>query len=817
MSSIDDSGIDEALALFENGSPREWPVCASFSNDPDNNGCFMSKNGQSKFLNRNCYNPNDAENPKHQCDACKKHLHSALCSPSHSEDRTKLMCKVCVEQTMDVEDAAATAATAASATGGGGGGGRSRKRAAPAAVHQKKKKKKKTVRELYKPSLVKFMNFKNNPEEEYTIETVFSNEQLFDTKPEDIVRWFKLLAYGNTEADIEIDLPTECRLNTLEYTKKSISHFMPDKGTPWSVRHSSGNPTRSMAIMDVLKKVKRAEIRGQGKESQARGPFVEPEYEQCVKMFEANEDIELRLFTSSIFRTQYNLGGRIDDVSKHQSKNIVPNQDLQHDNLSLATKLPWSKNVSEHRQAPWQILLGAAHPDYCVLLGLATWLEWMIMNGRDGSEFVYAYKGAEDEDAIRRSASDGMRSVLKDPTFIVVLEDKKGTHSMRKFATDQAKKRGIHKDEVDHRFRWGTKRQQDRYASTTIPSIDGLVAAALCKDGPIHYHIKEFSGINDSWVCENVTPNIQKKYGSKVAAVLGRALLWRIYDPDQSHVVPSDISTRVKDLFNRVQSSRLEDGENPIAKVPLDVRGDINGNLILTVLNDSIDDDDIPEDEDEEQKLNRLRQKYNSDLMNRRVNNRRTDNQQLDRLSALISQLQRGQQESDGRHDRRYDIHSRKLDQLSALVRQLLRQPYRVLGSSTRHRQNHNNREALQAAANSAAVEDDAADSSISTLSRNPRCLHTLWMEYEFGLGVRKAAKMFTPAERGRCKFTYCNRLIFWKKVSEMVRAGWTSTHAIETIISHYGSNLSATQVLKQMRKDKRSENGYPRVFDLPS
>ena len=33
----------------------------------------------------------------------------------------------------------------------------------------------------------------------------------------------------------------------------------------------------------------------------ARGPFVEPEYEQCVKMMEAHEDIELRLFTSSIF------------------------------------------------------------------------------------------------------------------------------------------------------------------------------------------------------------------------------------------------------------------------------------------------------------------------------------------------------------------------------------------------------------------------------------------------------------------------------------------------------------------------------------
>jgi hypothetical protein len=87
------------------------------------------------------------------------------------------------------------------------------------------------------------MNFKNNPGEEYTLETVFYNEQLFDIKPDDVVRWFKLQAYGNIEADIEIDLPTESRLSTLEYIKKSISHLMPDKGTPWSVRHSSVNPT----------------------------------------------------------------------------------------------------------------------------------------------------------------------------------------------------------------------------------------------------------------------------------------------------------------------------------------------------------------------------------------------------------------------------------------------------------------------------------------------------------------------------------------------------------------------------------------------
>ena len=129
----------------------------------------------------------------------------------------------------------------------------------------------------------------------------------------------------------------------------------------------------------------------------------------------------------------------------------------------------------------------------------------MIINGRYTSKFAYALKGTDNEDIIRRNASKGIRKVLHDPSFTttVVLEDKKG---MQKISPDQAKKRGIHKDNIDHRFHWRNKRQQDRYASTTNPSYDGIVSAALCKDGPIHYHIKEFSGIDDAWVCDNVIP-----------------------------------------------------------------------------------------------------------------------------------------------------------------------------------------------------------------------------------------------------------------------------------------------------------------------
>ena len=74
-----------------------------------------------------------------------------------------------------------------------------------------------------------------------------------------------------------------------------------------------------------------------------------------------------------------------------------------------------------------------AHPYFCVLLGLLTWLEWMIINGRYTSKFVYALKDTDNEGITRRSASKGTRKVLHDPssTSTVVLEDKKGMHSMQ--------------------------------------------------------------------------------------------------------------------------------------------------------------------------------------------------------------------------------------------------------------------------------------------------------------------------------------------------------------------------------------------------
>ena len=160
-------------------------------------------------------------------------------------------------------------------------------------------------------------------------------------------------------------------------------------------------------------------------------------------MIESIEDPEKRLSASAMYCMQYNLGGRIDDVSKAQKFNLSQNKDIAHQDLSVITKLPWSKNVTTKKQALWQILIGAANSYYCVLLGIAVWLEFMIMYGRyNGSDFLFAYRGSNDEASIRREASDILKSVLTDDEFEVLLDESEGTHLMRKFASDMAKKGG---------------------------------------------------------------------------------------------------------------------------------------------------------------------------------------------------------------------------------------------------------------------------------------------------------------------------------------------------------------------------------------
>ena len=254
------------------------------------------------------------------------------------------------------------------------------------------------------------------------------------------------------------DKSTEGRCSSLEFAKKAISFFMPDKHEKWNRRLMSGNPTMSPEVNDVLKEVKRLEVRRMGKPSQARAAFTVKEYSNIMEAIEAINDVAVRLFLSAIFRYQYNMGARIDDSSKKLWKNLKRTMAEEHSLYYVISKLCWSKNIYEEREAPDQILLAASNNYFCVIVGLASWLEYMIGRGwLEHTEFLFALDGYNDPKDIKQRASDSLKAILgKDNTFdkvikaIPSLDDQKlGTHSMRKFVTTFAICNGVPIDMID--------------------------------------------------------------------------------------------------------------------------------------------------------------------------------------------------------------------------------------------------------------------------------------------------------------------------------------------------------------------------------
>ena len=101
---------------------------------------------------------------------------------------------------------------------------------------------------------------------------VFPDNVLASITPTEITRWFKLKAYGDPDADEEAadTKPTGGRCSSLEFYKKALSSFMPNKHLGYDVITERGNPTKSPAVNDLIKIIRREEVRGEGAPSKAR-------------------------------------------------------------------------------------------------------------------------------------------------------------------------------------------------------------------------------------------------------------------------------------------------------------------------------------------------------------------------------------------------------------------------------------------------------------------------------------------------------------------------------------------------------------------
>ena len=111
----------------------------------------------------------------------------------------------------------------------------------------------------------------------------YSDEELYTLRPEEIARFFGIIAYGNEHPNLQTDNPTNGRSSTLEYAKKSISYYMPNRNMVWNDRTKEGNPTKSDVLNDFIKVVKKKEVKKEGKTSQAKQAMDIMEYRQLIE------------------------------------------------------------------------------------------------------------------------------------------------------------------------------------------------------------------------------------------------------------------------------------------------------------------------------------------------------------------------------------------------------------------------------------------------------------------------------------------------------------------------------------------------------
>jgi hypothetical protein len=139
---------------------------------------------------------------------------------------------------------------------------------------------------------------------------------------------------------------------------------MPNKLMAWNALTQMGNPTRLIKVNVLIKAEK--EVRKQGKASTVRRAIT---HEECMRMLDylkaEDQDAMRKYGLPSLFAFQYNIIARIDATCQMLLSNLTTSNNFE---FVLPSKLNWSNNVQEERDAPNHILLGAMDYCYCVLL-----------------------------------------------------------------------------------------------------------------------------------------------------------------------------------------------------------------------------------------------------------------------------------------------------------------------------------------------------------------------------------------------------------------------------------------------------------------
>jgi hypothetical protein len=427
----------------------------------------------------------------------------------------------------------------------------------------------------YHSSLVSLMSF--------TLGQSFGGRQQFGVDalrrltPTHIVRWMNNKAYGTPTPDYNQDKPTGCRVSTIEYMKKAVSWYMPDHHQ-WTdaTTPSSGNPTKSKKVINLIAVMRRAEVQGQGAAPQSRRDLTMQEFRKAIALSRAKGDFDHVCKYPTMLAWQFTLVGRGDDICHLKILDLHPHPIYD---FAMKTKVTWSKNVVDERGCPPQILLGAMDTTFCILLNTGIYLESWIAGGHaNTSPFIFCSDGdpAKGPKNVGRVYRQVLKAIYEDPEFRALAEllgGLLGIHSIRKFASTFAKVVGRSADDIDVRARWKrlAGRMIGRYINVDQPIIDTICCQSLCVGGAIAYKVHpDARGVTSAWLLENVCPNIHAYYNggsNSVALILAKAVLWGCMDPDVQLRIPTWHVTRVLEAYDMI--STMEAGINPIVRQPI--------------------------------------------------------------------------------------------------------------------------------------------------------------------------------------------------------------------------------------------------------
>jgi len=208
-------------------------------------------------------------------------------------------------------------------------------------------------KKCYHPYLCRFMEFLYGFSVEFDNRATFTRAELLVIRPSDIKRWLGLAAYGDPDFDTSDPVnhrPTYCRSSNLEAIKRALSYYMPHRHVPWC--NNQGNPTRSAPVNDLIKEVKKFEVRGEGRPSQAKRAVRPNEFAKATSLLRSQPGFDCKYKYPMVCLWQHQLIGRLDDAAHFEVKDPQghPNFDF-----ALRTNVRWSKNVMEERQCPPQV------------------------------------------------------------------------------------------------------------------------------------------------------------------------------------------------------------------------------------------------------------------------------------------------------------------------------------------------------------------------------------------------------------------------------------------------------------------------------